>query len=165
MGTGALVAPPAFRGSPPGRRALLAAILLSLWGAASLAACGGGDEQATAVVRAFVEGLQQSAHGAAGPRRAFEALCPAEREALRRRARQASGLSGRKLEPWELWVTGRARFPAGLSWPQAALRMAPSGEAFVEVPAADGSLRLRVERAEGRWCVRLPPALDAPEAS
>ncbi len=165
MAIGARLGPTVHGGPSRGRRAPRLLLLVSLWGAVWQGACSGGDGQAAVVVRAFVEGLQRSGEGSAGARQAYEALCPAERRALQRRARQASGLTGRQFAPWELWVPGRARFPTGLRWPRAALRMAPSGEAFVEVPAAGAPLRLRVERAEGRWCVRWPSVLGDADSS
>jgi hypothetical protein len=93
---------------------MLRAVLLAV--VFAICACGpAGDEGPARTVRRFVALMDRSGTEPAALREAYGLLDAKARASLQRRASEATTLSGRPVEPWEMLARGRfwLRLPLG----------------------------------------------------
>ena len=86
----------------------LGAVLLAGPIALGLGACSHPPRDATpdGAVREFIDEMESSADDPTAMRRVYDLLGPASRANLNERARRASQLQGRQVQPWDMLAAG-----------------------------------------------------------
>ena len=76
-----------------------------------LPGCGqeASDETPSGTLRVFLDSMERGAWDPSSLEEAYGLLCQDARDALRRRAERANGLSRRHFEPWDMIARGRFR--------------------------------------------------------
>ena len=120
----------------------------------AICACGpGSDEGPTRTVRRFVALMDRSGTEPAALRDAYALLDSGARTVLQHRAAEATTLSGRSVEPWEMLARGRfwLRLPLGRG-----VRERIQGDSAVVIVAEEGArAEVPMVREKDGWKVKL----------
>lgn len=115
----------------------------------------------TGALRLFVDAMDRSQWDPSALRDAYGLLSSSARDRLRERAKLATSLAGRKLEPWDVLAQGRFRLRFAPQWERRTKERVDRDRATVIVRGSGEKHRAEVPmvREEGAWHVALeiPP--------